>query len=116
MTRQTTSVITVADFTLEVSPGSGQVLRGASASYTLTLTIQRGFVDPVTVNVAGLPQGATYRLIMSDSSILIGGPGTIPMTLQIVTTSATKSGTYTLTINATGGGIGHSQNIQLTVR
>jgi hypothetical protein len=116
VTRQATAMITVADFDLQVSPSSGQVSRGATISYTLTLTIQRGFVDPVTVKVANLPQGATYQLIMNGSTILGGGPGTIAITLQITTTSATKSGTYTLAINATGGGIIHSQNIQLTVR
>ena len=116
VSRQSTVLVAVADFDLQVSPTSREVSGGTDTSYSLTLTIQRAFVDPVLMTIQGLPQGATYQLVASGSTIQIGGPGRNIMTLQITTTLATKSGTYNLTISATGGGIVHSQNVKLIVR
>ena len=112
--RQVTIPVTVADFDLQVSPGLVQMSAGKSGTYTLVITLQRGFVDPVAVTVRGIPQGATYSLITTGNTV--GGQGTVKVTLQISTTTAVKSGSYTLTINASGGGVTHSQTVQLTVR
>ncbi len=114
--KRTTLTITVADFDLQVSPASSQVSRGSAATFTLTLTLQKGFVDPITVNVLGLPQGAKYQLSTSNASSLGGGPGTTIVTLQISLPTSTKPTTYSITISAVGGGILHSQSVDLIVR
>ena len=114
VTRQVTIPVTVADFDLQVLPSLAQVSAGTSTTYTLRITLQHGFVDPVAVTVNGLPQGATYKLTTSGNTV--GGTGTITITLQITTTTAVKRGSYTLTINASGGGVTHSQAIQFIVR
>jgi uncharacterized membrane protein len=114
VSRQVTIPVTVADFDLQVSPSLAQVSAGTSTTYTLLITLQHGFVDPVAVTVNGLPQGGTYKLTTSGNTV--GGTGTITITLQITTTSAVKRGSYTLTINASGGGVTHSQAIQFIVR
>jgi proteasome lid subunit RPN8/RPN11 len=114
VTRKVMVAVTVADFDLQVSPNSVQVSAGTFTTYTLLITLQRGFVNPVTVTVNGLPQGATYTATANGSTV--GGPGTISMTLQIATTRTVRSGSYTLTINASGGGITHFQQVQLIVR
>jgi proteasome lid subunit RPN8/RPN11 len=114
VTRQLTIPVTITDFDLQVLPSQVQVSAGTSTTITLLVTLQRGFADPVTVTVNGLPQGATYKLTTSGNTV--GGPGTITMTLQITTTKSVKSGSYTLTINASGGGITHSQPVQFIVR
>lgn len=116
ITRGATALVTVADFGLQVSPTSRQISKGAPAAYELVLNIQRGFVDPVRVDLTGLPQGATYEILMSSNTVVGGGPGTVTMTLQISTTPTVKPGTYNMTVSASGGGIVHSQNIQLIVR
>jgi hypothetical protein len=113
VTRQTTVMVTVADFGLQVSPSSKQISAGMSGYYTVTLTIQRGFVDPITVTLQGLPPSATYQL---TSMTILAGPGTVAVILEIDTTTNTRSGTYNLVLSGTGAGITHMVSIQLTVR
>ena len=113
VTRQATVMVTVADFELQVSPGSKQISAGTSAYYTVTLTIQRGYIDPMTVTVQGLPPGATYQL---TSGTILAGPGTVSEVLEIDTTANTQSGTYNLILSASGAGITHRASAQLTVR
>lgn len=115
VTREATVTITVADFELLVSPSAKEVTRGSTISYTVTITIQGGFTDPVMLSVYGLPQDASYQLIMSGTTIIFG-PGTRTITLQVSTKSSAKPGIYALTIVASGGGLTHSQTIQLIVR
>lgn len=114
--RQTTVAVTVADFDLQVSPASTQVSRGSSAMFTLMLNLQKGFVDPVTVSVLGVPQGAKYKLSTTDVTALGGGPGTTTVTLQITVSTLTKPAAYPITITSMGGGVLHSQNVTLIVR
>lgn len=116
MSRQTTFQVIVTDFDLQVSPSSRTVSIGSTATYTVTLTIAQGFIDPVQVTVQGLPQGASYELVTSGTSVMVGGMGTTTLTLHIVTTSLIKSGSYTLTVTAAGGGLIHRLTIQLIVR
>jgi len=116
VTRQTPITVTIADFNLQIAPTSRQVAAASTTTFTVTLTIQNGFADPVKLTVAGLPPGATYQIVAADSQPLVSGPGTHILTLQISTQFATKSGTYALTVTAAGGGIAHSQTVQLIVR
>lgn len=116
VTRQLTAKITVADFDLQVTPSSVLISAGTTASFTLALTIQQGFVDPVQVTVQGLPQGAAYELASGGSTMILGGSGTTTITLRITTTLSVRPGTYALTISASGGGVVHRQIVQVTVR
>lgn len=116
VSRQTTFQVIVTDFDLQVSPSSRTVSIGSTATYTVTLTIAQGFIDPVQVTVQGLPQGASYELVTSGTSVMVGGMGTTTLTLHIVTTSLIKSGSYALTVTAAGGGLIHRLTIQLIVR
>jgi proteasome lid subunit RPN8/RPN11 len=116
VTRQMTLTVTVADFDLEATPALSEVFAGSTAKFDLTLTLQKGFADPVTLTVLGLPQGARYELTTSSATVLGGGPGTTTISLQITTPISTQRGTYTITINAAGAGVSHSRTVQLTVR
>ena len=116
VTRQTTLNVTVSDFGLRVSPTSVIVHAGSKASFSLSLTLQKGFVDPVNVTILGLPQGAKYTLTISNPTVLAGGPGTTTVTLQIIIPAFTKAGTYPILIEAVGGGVVHALTVQLTVR
>ena len=115
ITHQATVTVTVADFELQVSPTSKQISAGGSTAYAITLTVQRGFADPISVKIQGLPSTATYQLTLSPNTIM-AGPGTITATLQVTTTTNTQSGTYNLIMTAIGAGINHRANIQLIVR
>lgn len=114
--RQATLSIVVTDFDLQVNPASNQVAVGSTATFTLSITLQKGFVDPVTVKVLGIPQGAKYQLTTNNATVLGGGPGTTTATLQIPTSTLTKRATYLITIVAEGDGVMHSRTVQLIVR
>ncbi len=114
--KQATLTITVADFGLQVSPASSQVSAGSTATFTLTVTLEKGFVDPVTVNLLGLPEGAKYQLTTSNATSLGGGPGSTIVTLQISVPTFAKHTTYSITIDVVGGGVLHSQTVELIVR
>jgi len=97
------------DFDLGIAPASQRVIQGQSVGYTLTLTGTHGFNTPVTLGVTGLPTGAnaswqTNPLVPNGSSVL-----------TITTLSNTPVGSYTVTINASGGGQSHTAQVTLQV-
>jgi N-acetylmuramoyl-L-alanine amidase len=96
------------DFTAAATPASRTVVRGASASYTISLTPSGGFSAPVTLSAGGLPTGTTASFApnpAADSSVL-----------TVTTTSSAKLGSYTLTITATSGSLVHSTSASLQVK
>lgn len=116
LVRQAIAKFTVTDFDLQATPSSTTISAGGTATYTVTVTIQSGFADHVQLTVQGLPAGANYELVISGTTMALGGPGNTVITLRIITTAFIRSGTYALTINAAGGGIIHRQTVQLIVR
>ena len=75
----------VPDFTLGLSPTSGSVTGGQSATTTLTLTPLNGFSQSVNFSCSGLPAGATC--IFTPSTITPSGAA-IQATLVIQTSVA----------------------------
>jgi len=117
ITRQSVVTITVADFQASLTPASDLVHPGAAASFTVTLTIQTGFVDSVRVtNVTGLPAGSTYTITPPNPVVSTGAPTTTELTLQIRTVASAKTGTYLIVIMISGGGVTHSVTAQIIVR
>ena len=114
--RQVTLEVTIADFDLQVTPANIDLNPGSTTSLTLTLTLEKGFVDPITITVLNLPPDTTYVLMSSNPTVVAGNPGTTTITLQIKTPLNIKVGTYAVQIQATGAGIVHIQAIQLIVR
>jgi uncharacterized membrane protein len=114
--RQATLEVTVADFGLQVTPTSSYLHPGSTTSLTVILTLEKGFVDPITITVLNLPLGATYTLTSSNPTVLGGSPGTTTITLQITGAMNTKVGTYAVQIRAAGAGIVHIEAIELIVR
>lgn len=94
--------------TQSVSPGQ-------SATYPITVTLISGSTQPVSLDLRGLPQGASFSF-----SPNIGNP-TFISRLLITTpepTSRARSilpGTYTLTIIASGGGVVKTTTVTLVV-
>jgi hypothetical protein len=97
------------DFAVSGTPAAQSVAPGGSTTYTVSTTSQRGFNASVTLNVNGLPSGATA----SFSPASIPTPGTSMLTVN--TTTATPLGTYTLTLSGTGGGSTRTSSIFLNV-
>lgn len=117
VTRESAIDITVADFQVAVTPSSDTVQAGSTAAFTITLTLEKGFVDPVSIaTVSGLPVGATYKVTASNPTVLAGGPGTTDVTIQIKIEAFTKTGTYPIVIIISGGGVIHSLSAQIIVK
>jgi hypothetical protein len=95
------------DFSLSVSPPSQSVLQGAATSYTVTVTPTNGFSSGVTLDVSGLPSGATGSYSVD--------PATGSSMLTVTTAATTPVGTSTLTITGTSGSLVHSVTASLTV-
>jgi proteasome lid subunit RPN8/RPN11 len=117
VTRESVIDVTVADFQVAVTPSSDVVHAGSTAAFTMAVTLQKGFVDPVSItDVSGLPQGSNYTVVTSNPTVLAGGPGTTIVTLQVQILEFTKNGTYPIVIVVSGGGVVHSLTAQIIVR
>ena len=115
--RESVADITVADFQVAVTPASDVMNAGSTAAFTIILTLQKGFVNPVNItSVSGLPHGATYTLTVSNPTVLAGSPGNTEVTVLIKTVPSTKTGTYPIEIVISGGGVIHSLTAQIIVR
>ncbi|GGU27642.1 hypothetical protein GCM10010178_19820 [Lentzea flava] len=101
------------DFSVAVSPASGSVAPGSSASTTVQTQTTSGQPQTVQLSASGLPSGATASF--SPASVTTGAnsaltistsastpAGTYPVTIQAAG-ATTKTATYTLTVTSGGG-------------
>jgi hypothetical protein len=109
ITTSTSVTLTISSFTIYPSPARQTVKKGSSTSYLATVTPQNGFNGVVTFNVSGLPANTTATFNPTS----ITGSGTTAVTVS--TTKQTPSGTFTLSINGTSGGLTKSTMVTLKV-
>jgi hypothetical protein len=102
--------VTARDFTLSASPSTVSVIRGQTASSTLTVGSVGGFVAGVSFSVTGLPAGASATF----SANPVGPPGST--ILRVRTSSSTPRATTTITVKGTSGALVHQIPVTLTVR
>jgi hypothetical protein len=90
-----------ATFTLAASPSSASIASTASATFTLTVTPQNGFVQPISFNCSGLPssEGCTF----SPPSITPSGSA-VTSTLTIAPSATAKNG-FLLRLGELGGSL-----------
>src|SRR5215831_4622515 len=105
----TLSTSSTPDFMISATPASQSVLAGNNTSYTVTIGAQNGFTGAVTLTATGLPSGASASFTPAS----ISGAGSA--TVNIATTVSAATGTFTLTIAGTSGGLSHSVNTTLVV-
>jgi hypothetical protein len=109
------------DFSVAVSPASGSVKAGSSATATVSTAVTAGSAQTVSLTASGAPAGTTVSL--SPSSVTAGGTatltaatsattpaGTYPITVTGSAPSGTHTATYTLTVTGTSGGGGSIVN------
>jgi serine protease AprX len=97
------------DFSLSISPASRSIRRGQSTSYTVTITRLNGFAGSVLFTVGGLPSNVTASFTKNPTT------GT-SVKLNVSTSRSSPTGTYTLQITGTSGGLSHLINVSLTLR
>ena len=100
----TVTAATTGAFTVSVSPTSGYLEQGQSGYAVVTTSVSGGFSSAIALSATGQPAGVT--LSFSPASIAAPGSGTSDMNLSV--TRNTPTGTYPITITATGGGITHT--------
>jgi subtilase family serine protease len=116
LTETTTVSLTVTApaspaFTVSVSPTSGSLDQGQSGYAVVTTAVSGGFNSSISLSATGLPSGVTGSF--SPNPIAAPGSGTSDFTLKVARTAPT--GTHTITITATGGGITHTTTLSFTV-
>ena len=99
-TRTDTGYLVVPSFEVSVSPDPGNVDRGLSRTYAVTLTPIDGFSMPVTLSVTGLGSGLTG----SFSPNPVTPQGTVTSTLTIGTSCSASRGRDSFDVTGTGGG------------
>jgi len=110
-TRTLTLSLTVPapTYNLNANTVSASAPAGGSASVTLSSTVAYGFNAPVTLSTSALPSGVTAKF--APASIAAPGGGTSQLTFQVA--AGTKTGTTSVTVTATGGGISRGVAINL---
>jgi YD repeat-containing protein len=98
------------DFSISVTPSTLSMYIGSTTTYfvyTVNVSAINGFNSPVTFTLSGQPACLAPTFVPSSLT------PTASTQLQIMAYSCTTTGTYPLTITATGNGISHSQNVTL---
>ncbi|GAA4549137.1 M4 family metallopeptidase [Amycolatopsis samaneae] len=97
------------DYSLSLSPSSGTVQPGQSATVKVNTAITTGSAQTVTLTASGLPAGATAKF--EPASLQSGGSST----LTITTSASTPNGTSQITVTADGANADHTAQYTLTV-
>ncbi|MFC4031982.1 carbohydrate binding domain-containing protein [Streptomyces polygonati] len=97
------------DFSVSLSPSSGSVAPGGSATSTIHTAVASGAAQSVGLSVSGAPAGVTATV--SPGSVTAGGSAT----LSVATTASAAPGTYSLTVNGSAASGAHSATYALTI-
>lgn len=102
------------DFRLTVSPASKTVRRGFTALYTVNVESLKGFTGTIQFSASGVPSGTTTTFNPTSVNISPSFPrGFCHMILR--TSSTTPTGTFTITVRGTGGGLQRTATTTLVV-
>ncbi|ACU69369.1 Ig family protein [Catenulispora acidiphila DSM 44928] len=97
------------DFSVSVSPASGSVNPGSSATSTVGTKVASGSAVTVQLSASGLPSGASASF--NPASVTAGSSST----MTIATSASTPAGTYSVTVTGTAGSTTHTAAYSLTV-
>ncbi|GIH66991.1 carbohydrate binding domain-containing protein [Microbispora siamensis] len=97
------------DFSISVSPSSGSVDPGGTATATVSTAVTNGDAQTVNLTTAGAPSGVTATL--NPASVTAGASST----LTLATTSAVQPGTYPITVTGTSPSGSHTTTFNLKI-
>lgn len=104
---------TTPDFVINVSPQTRNVVAGAQAQYTVTITPLAGLTGAINLSAAPLPAGVTAAFNPAGVTITDGASKTSTLTLS--TTSGAPIGNHSINVSAQAGSLTHSQSVALNV-
>ncbi len=102
-------IATVPSFTLQTTPSTASACQSGTASYAFNMLQLAGFNTPVTFSASGVPAGATAVFTPNN----VPPPANISLTISNL--GGVPSGTYPITVTATGGSVTQTSNIVLVV-
>jgi hypothetical protein len=102
----------VGDWTGYVVQQSQNIAPGGKAYYQIVAQPMNGFNGTISLNVSGLPPGATASF---DPASISGGSGSTVLTVTTASTTPQPQ-VYTLTVTGTNGILVHSTTVYLGVR
>jgi pseudomonalisin len=105
------TVTTAPSFTLSVGAGPVALAQGTSATVSVAVGGAGGFNSAVTLSATGLPSGMTAKF--SPASFAAPGSGASTLTLAAGAQEAT--GSHTISIKASGGGLTATSSLVVTV-
>ncbi|MEV6805329.1 M28 family peptidase [Streptomyces sp. NPDC051132] len=97
------------DFSLALSPASGDVNAGSSARATVNTSTVSGSAQQVSLTASGAPAGVNVSF--SPATVTSGSSST----MTVSTSSATAAGTYQITVTGTAGTRTHTAQYALRV-
>ncbi|WP_214415349.1 glycosyl hydrolase family 18 protein [Sphaerisporangium fuscum] len=97
------------DFSVTLSPSTGSVAPGGTATATVNTAVISGPAQTVNLTATGAPAGVTATL--TPASVTAGGSSS----LKLVTTSSAAPGTYPITVTGTAASGSHSATFTLTI-
>ena len=100
-----------APFTVTLKPSTLTILQGKSATSTVTTKASSGFNSLLQLSASKEPVGATTSFV--PSTIKTPGSRTSTLTLNLATSAQT--GTYPMSVTATGGSTSESATLTLKV-
>ena len=98
-----------SDFSMSLSPGSGSVKAGETATSTVGTQTTLGSAQTVKLTASGLPTGATAAF--APASVTSGGSST----MTVSTSASTPEGSHTITVTGTGTAGTHTATYSLKV-
>ena len=106
-----TGTPTPPDFSLSASSASVSIPQGGSGTSTIATVVSGGLNSAIALTASGEPAGVTAAF--SPASIAAPGSGSSTLTLTVALTAAT--GSYPITVTATGGGVTHTSSVTLKI-
>lgn len=97
------------DFAVSLTPASGSVAPGGSATASVKTSVTSGSAQTVGLTASGAPSGVTVSL--SPTSVTAGGSATLTVTAS----ASVPAGSYPITVTGTGTSGSHTAVYTLTV-
>jgi serine protease len=98
----------VPDFTFSLVPASSNLERNKTLNVAVSLNRVNNFADAVNITLSNPPAGLSANPLTIDAASSSGN-------LIVQATSSAALGAAKLTVNALGGGLGKTQDLNLTV-
>jgi kumamolisin len=99
-------------FTVTDAPAKLSIARGGTGLSKITTTISGGFNAAISLSASG--QGTGVRVAFNPTTIAAPGSGHAGIQVKVAPTA--KTGSRTITITATGGGVTQTTTLSLTIK